>query len=313
MGELNSIKSFENRGVEKLLSMSDLLIEEAFGFRCLNQYLSDLEALKAGFPYASLGISDRRERSRPLLITGASETNATVVSSPWIIRNADRTPTDSIALLRLEGVMSSMDGSSSYGVQYQADILRAAYQNPNIAGIILEINSGGGEVIAMNIMTSVIGERNKPVISFAHMAASAAYGTAAATDEIVASDPMVEVGSIGAMVSVSKEFLDFYKANYQTFYGSAAPNKNKHLREALKENFGPMQELADNATNKFHEFIRGARQLKGGDSYQATTLSGDMFAAEEAKRRGLIDGVGNLAYAAKRTMAWSKKYKKDKK
>lgn len=313
MGELQSIHTYENRGIEKILSMSDLLIEEAFGFQCLNQYMSDLEALRAGVPYSQLGISSRRENCRPMLILGATETDGTkIVTNSWVIRSEKETPTNSIALLRLDGVMTSSDGASSYGVQYQAGLLRAAYQNANIAGIILEINSGGGEVIAMNILTTAIGERNKPIISFAHMAASAAYGTAAATDEIIASDPMVEVGSIGAMVSVNKEFLDFYKANYETFYGKNAPNKNKHLREALKGNFDPMQEAADNATGKFHEFIRGARQLKGGETYQANTLSGDMFAADEAKRRGLIDGVGNLAYAAKRTMSWSKKYKQRK-
>lgn len=312
MGELQSINNYENRGIEKLLSMSDLLIEESFGFRCLNQYLSDLEALRSGIPYSHLGISERRDRSRPMLLVGASEKDAKIVTSPWLIRSSDKTPTDSIALLRLEGVMSSTDGNSSYGVQYQADLLRTAYQNPNIAGIILEINSGGGEVIAMNILTSALRERNKPVISFAHLAASAAYGAAAATDEVIASDPMVEVGSIGAMINVNTEFLSFYKANFKSFYGKDAPNKNKHLREAIKENYDPMQEAADAATTKFHEFIKGARQLKGGESYQSHTLSGEMFAADEAKRRGLIDGIGNLSYAAKRTMSWSKKYKQNK-
>lgn len=303
-------KTYENRGIEKLLSMSDLLIEEAFGFRSLNQYLADLEALKAGIPYEALGISARREAARPMIIIGAQETDTKIVTNQWVIRSPKETPTNSIALLRLEGVMSSTDGASSYGVQYTAGILRSAYQNENIAGVIIEMNSGGGEVIAMNILTAALSERNKPVVSFVHMAASAAYGTAASTDEIIASDPMSEVGSIGAMVSVNKDFLEFYKANYETFYGKNAPNKNKHLREALKENFDPMQAAADKATDQFHEYVRGARQLKGGDTYQAHTLSGEMFTAEEAKRRGLIDGVGNLSYAAKRTMTWAKKYKK---
>lgn len=312
MGDVLQTATYENRGIEKLLSMGDLLIEERFGFRCLNQYLSDLEALKSGIPYTELGISERRESARPMIITGAQERDAKIVASPWIIRTAKETPTDSIALIKLEGVMVSQDGASSYGVQYTANLLRSAYSNENIAGIILETNSGGGEVIAMNIIAAALSERNKPVVSYVHMAASAAYGSVAMTDEIVASDRMSEVGSIGAMVSVNKEFLEFYKANYETFYGKNAPNKNRHLREGLKGNFEPLQEAADKATDNFHEMIREARQLKGGQAYQEHTLSGEMFASEDAKRRGLIDGVGNLAYAAKRTMAWSKKYKQKK-
>jgi ClpP class serine protease len=302
-----STTTFENRGIEQLLSMSEMFIEERFGFQALNQYLSDISELKAGVPYVNLGISQRRERCIPSILTAEGGVTKTI-SDPYILRNESLTPKNSIALLRLEGVMSSRDGSSSYGVQYQAQQLRNAYSNNNVSAIILEVNSGGGEVVAMNILTGALKERNKPVIGFGHYVASAAYGTIAMADEVIASDQMAEFGSIGAMVQVSLEFLNYYKENFVAFYGKNAPLKNNEIREAVKGNYEPLQEVADKSTDQFHAMIGAARPLTGAEQYRSVTLSGKMFDAAEAKRRGLIDGIGNLSYAIKRATAWSKKY-----
>lgn len=297
--------NFENRGIEQLLAMSEMFIEERFGFQALNQYLSDISALKAGVPYVSLGISQRRERCVPTLL---SADNNSTISDSYILRNERLTPKNSIALLRLEGVMSSKDGASAYGVQYLATQLRNAYSNDNISAIILEVNSGGGEVVAMSILAGALKERNKPVIGFGHYVASAAYGTIAMTDEVIASDEMAEFGSIGAMVQVSLEFLEYYKTNFVAFYGKNAPLKNNEIREAVKGNYEPLQEVADKSTDQFHAMIGAARPLTGAEQYRSVTLSGKMFDAAEAKRRGLVDGIGNLSYAKKRAMMWASKY-----
>lgn len=313
MGELNTLSntSFENRGIEKMLSYGQLCIEEGYGFRCLNQYLSDIELMRSGAPYSSLGISKRREAGMPAIVK-VSASSYDIVSDPYILRNEKLTPKGSIALLRLEGVMNSQDDASSYGVQNMAQQLRYAYANNNIEAVIIEGNSGGGEVTAMQIMVGAIQERNKPVIGFGHFVASAAYGTFAATDEVIASDAMAEFGSIGAVITINKEFLAWYKETFESFYGKDAPLKNEAMREALKDNFQPIQDLADKATTQFHDMVSALRPLNGGDAYRKATLSGKMFDANEAKRRGLIDGIGNMAYAVKRAQQWANKYKSKK-
>lgn len=313
MGEVNTLSttSFENRGIEKMLSYGQLCIEEAFGFRCLNQYLSDLELMRNGAPYSSIGIAKRREAGMPAIIKLSGSTYD-IVSDPYILRNEKLTPSGSIALLRLDGVMNSQDDASSYGVQNTAQQLRYAYANKNIDAVIIEGNSGGGEVTAMQIMVGAIQEKNKPVIGFGHFVASAAYGTFAATDEIIASDAMAEFGSIGAVVTINKEFLAWYKETFQSFYGKDAPLKNEAMREALNDNFQPIQDIADKATEQFHQMVSALRPLNGGENYRKATLSGKMFDAGEAKRRGLIDGIGNMAYAVKRAQSWAMKYKSKK-
>jgi ClpP class serine protease len=309
MGEVNTLKTgFENRGIEKMLSYGQLCIEEGFGFRCLNQYLSDLEIMRSGAPYSSLGISSRRESGLPALIQ-VSGASYDIISDPYILRNERLTPGGSIALIRLEGVMNSQDDASSYGVQNMATQLRYAYANKNVDAVIIEGNSGGGEVTAMMIMVAAIKERNKPVLGFGHFVASAAYGTFAAADEIIASNEMAEFGSIGAVVTINKEFLAWYKETFESFYGKDAPLKNEAMREALNGNFQPIQDVADKATSQFHSMVSGMRPLNGGENYKKATLSGKMFDADESKRRGLVDGIGNMAYAIKRAQSWATKYK----
>ena len=110
------------------------------------------------------------------------------------------------------------------------------------------------------------------------------------------------------MVQVSLEFLEYYKTNFVAFYGKNAPLKNNEIREAVKGNYEPLQEVADKSTDQFHAMIGAARPLTGAEQYRSVTLSGKMFDAAEAKRRGLVDGIGNLSYAKKRAMMWASKY-----
>lgn len=304
-------KTFENPGIEKILCYAELCIEHSFGIRCLNQYLSDLSLLRSGVPYPSLGISTRREKNLPSVISMASG-SPQVISDRGLIRNERLTPVGSIALIQLNGVMSTADEASSQGISSQVEQLRAAYSNQNISAIIIETNSGGGERTAMDMMVSALQERNKPVIGFGHFVASAAYGTLATADEIVASTDNAEFGSIGAAVTINKEFLALYKEHFQAFYGENAPLKNEPMREALEGNFEPIQKIANQATDAFHAYVSSVRKLTGATAYQKQTLSGAMFSAQEAKRRGLIDAVGNMNYAVKRAQAWAIKYTQKK-
>lgn len=300
--------TFQNQRVESLLSFGALCINFEYGFQQLNQYLDEVEQRRAGIPYEALGMSERRRMAQPSVISFAASGQPTVISDPYILSREGEVTPGSIALIRLIGVMRAEGGACSVGVRETADMLRKAYSNTNISAIILEVNSGGGEVSAMQLMRSAVEERNKPVIGFSQMAASAAYGTIAKADEVIADGVLAEFGSIGALIQVNREFLQMHKDTFATFYGENAPKKNKEMRAALEGDFSMLQEAANTYTDQFQEMIASDRPLTGGDAYRKQTLSGDMFGADEAKRRGLIDGVGNLNYAIKRARAWAAKY-----
>lgn len=299
-----------NRASAKIASMGELCIDFQWGVRALSGYVHELDAVAAGIPYASLGISDRRHARMAVLVI--SPTGQTI-TDPYILRNERLTPPGSVAVLQLSGVMTADGDASTPGAQGLASSLRQAYANDNVAAIVLETNSGGGEVTAMQILVGAVSERNKPVIGFGHMAASAAYGTLAATDEIVGSSQMAQFGSVGAVITLDKRFLQYFNESFLQIYGDNAPAKNEEFRAALEGDLAPFKSLANKATDQFQAQVAAQRNLTGAEAYRKTTLSGRMFDAAEAKRRGLIDGVGTLAYAVKRAEAWAGMYKSKKK
>ncbi len=77
-----------------------------------------------------------------------------------------------------------------------------AASNPNIAAIVLQIDSPGGEVSGTQQLADVIKSVQKPVVAFVDgMMASAALWIGSAADEIIASTPQDIIGSIGTMMS----------------------------------------------------------------------------------------------------------------
>jgi len=303
----NNAKPGINSKIEAFLTANTRLeIEFDFGFSELNRYLEDVALVQSGVPYAELGISERRASFRPLIIASDAAAYRLVDD---VFTESDTKP-GSIALLKLSGVMRTEAGLSNPGIEGLANQLRAAYANDNIAGVILETRSGGGESLSGSLLKSVLSERNKPVVGFAHMAASAAYRALSGTDEIIASSDAAEFGSIGTFYTIDEKTLAEYRERFKDFYGSNAPNKNGAFRAMIGGDYSKIQKEADDLTARFHEEIAKDRPLQGSAAKISDTLGGGMFDARDAKKRGLIDGIGNLQYALKRLEALKAKYKK---
>lgn len=304
MAEQPTIPTHVNRDIEHfMLGTGAVAIEQGFAMSELHAYLQDLALLQHGVPYKELGIWQRRAACSPsyLALEGFATANELQEKSPI--------QAGSIALLKLGGVMRADGGISNPGIGQLASDLRAAYENKAVAGVIIETNSGGGEVLAATILNSALSERNKPVVGFAHMAASAAYWALANMDEVIASGNLSEFGSIGAMVTIDKQSLEEYRARFSEFYGATAPSKNASQRAALDGDFSLFQTRADEMTASFQEAIAFIRPLRGSKATINETLSGKMFAATEAKKNGLIDSIGNLQYAVARVKSLKSKYK----
>lgn len=294
-----------NRDIEQfLMSCENLELDFDFGVQQFNLYLQDLMFLQMGGKFKDLGISQRRQDAMPKLLVPSE--------SAYLVDKFDmmdgNTPPGSIALLKLSGVMRTQSGLSSPGVDRLANDLRSAYNNSNIKGVILDTYSGGGESTAGNVLKSAMSEKNKPVVGFGHLVASAAYRALSGADEIVMSSRESEAGSIGTMISMNTKSLEKFRANSIEFYGKDAPNKNIEWRQALAENYSVIQQRVDQLTTRFHDEIKRDRNLQGSETQIKETLSGAMFNAVDAKRRGLVDAIGNLNFAIARVNALSKKY-----
>lgn len=281
-------------------------IELNWGLQQLAGYLQELDLLEKGAKFSELGIGKRREESQPRIYTLANGTPH-IVSSPQALSMPEITPPGSYAILRLQGIMRSSSGASHTGVDELSDYFFSAFQNPNIAGVLLEVNSGGGESLAGSRLQSVIAESPKAVVVWAHFSASAAVRATVPADEIIASTDATQVGSIGTLISVDRRFASWYNTNIEDIYADKSTNKNKDFREFLKGNLDPLKANLNRANEQFLSEVSRYRQLNHDPEH---TLSGAMFTAKEAKRRGLIDSIGSFSYALSRLEANVKRRKK---
>lgn len=296
-----------NRDIEGFLLTSEMLeIDFDFGISELNRYLQEVLMLRAGFTFDELGIKERRKDSLPKLIVPTESSYRFV--DRWDIQSLEETPPGSIALLKLNGVMRTQSGLSSPGADRMAFDLRNAFHNENVKGVIIETLSGGGESMAGTLIKSAISERNKPVVGFAHLAASAAYRALSGADEIIGSNDRAEFGSIGTMLTMDTKVLNKYRERFTDIYGTDVPNKNAEFRAAIAGDFSGLQKRVDTLTRQFHEEIKSDRPLRGEKEFVKETLSGAVFDAKESKRRGLVDAIGNLQFAVKRVNSLLKNY-----
>ena len=99
-------------------------------------------------------------------------------------------------------LFASIFGGGNTVYSELSDAVNAADQDPDISEIVLEIDSGGGQVKGLFQAIDIIKSTKKRVTALVTgNAASAAYAIAAAADTIVATSRAVEVGSIGVVVS----------------------------------------------------------------------------------------------------------------
>ena len=205
------------------------------------------------------------------------------------------------AHIRLTGLMRS---STSI---YVADALSDAMSDPDVDGILLEVMTGGGEVAAAQMIRNVIRSRNKPVVVYAHLAASGGMLATMDADEIVAAGRTARVGSIGVMMSLPKFMRKFYGDFIEDVYADTSPDKNKAFREWMTTG-NTEAFLADlNALDAiFMEEMTAARPIN--KKLASSTLAGGVWLAEEAQERGLVDSIGTLQFALTRLAEAAKNY-----
>jgi protease-4 len=171
--------------------------------------------------------------------------------------------------------------------------------NPNVAGIILNIDSPGGEARAINNLTDAIKACGKPVIAHvaSGIAASAAYAIAAVCDEIYVSHTTDAVGSIGTYITLA-DFKAYYKEQglpIHEIYATKSTEKNLEVREAFKGNYKKMKAEIDVVNEAFISLVKSARPGANEEVF-----SGGMYFADEALKMGLIDGIQSFKDTADR-------------
>lgn len=278
-------------------------------------------------------LSQSRKNSRPYVIGGvAGKTTPPASSSVITIQEDDskeisyqklqEAPPRSIAVIPITGPVLKEDGLSSIGTETKGEFLKQAYETPNIAGVLLKISSGGGEVSGTMSFANIVKQRNKPVVAHgSDLVGSAAYWIALNADSIILNDPSTQVGSIGVMMTLVDDTAYWEKMgiNWIDVVAKGSEDKNKAYFDALK---GKLDGIKKESLNPLREmFADAVLQARGGkiDLEAENVLSGKMYFAtataagnKSAIDVGLADAIGDFNAAVKKVvqLAETQKYKK---
>jgi protease-4 len=233
--------------------------------------------------------NEKHKAEHEFLIVGAG------ASGSYFSDSLSKAKAGSIAVIPISGPIMKYDNCGDPGSKTYEDLVKQADANPNITGIIFQIDSGGGEVAGTQSLASVIKAVNKPTVTIAEdLMASAAYWIGSSTDYIFANTNTTMVGSIGTMISF-RDMRPMWEAQgvkFHEIYASDSTLKNNDYAEALKENYEPIQKNVLNPLNKV--FMDSVKANRGDKLNADMTLKGQMYTANDALKHGLIDGIGDL-------------------
>lgn len=213
-------------------------------------------------------------------------------------------PNEAIAVVTVEGPLMKQGDMCSWGMVEYAALINRLASSPNVAGIILDIDSPGGQAsgTAMFADSIVNATQRKPVISIIQdgMAASAGYWVASAADEVYGSQATDGFGSVGVYQTIA-DWNAHYLAHFQLpiieIYAPQSTEKNLDYREALAGN----DELVKNDLKVLAgQFINTVKRNRGSRIQGTEWTTGKMFYAPEAKQQGLIDGIKSFDQVVKR-------------
>lgn len=192
--------------------------------------------------------------------------------------------------------MSGMESYTNIAAQ-----LQAALSDPMVRGILLEIDSPGGEANGVAGLAAEIraADALKPVVAHANeIAFSAAYWLAASAGELYVPKTGM-VGSVGViMLHVDQSRMN-EKRGLEVTHITAG---------ARKADFSPHNPLSDTALNNaqamvdrlYGQFVDDVAQARGIESDAVRATEAGLLDPDQAMANGMIDGIATMDVALQR-------------
>lgn len=201
------------------------------------------------------------------------------------------------AIIDLSGTISDADNQAA--LIHQG--LTAAYNNPNVKGIILRANSPGGSAVVSSVAFQEIQYLKKQhpeiplYVQIEDVCASGCYYIASAADKIYA-NPSSVVGSIG-VISASFDLTELMdKLGIKRRLKIAGDNKG--MGDPFSPETPEQSAIWQKMLNDIHEEFIQAVKLGRGKRLQVDAnpdlFSGRIYTGKEAKSVGLIDDYGTI-------------------
>jgi protease-4 len=207
-----------------------------------------------------------------------------------------------IALVVGSGSIHGGSGSDGFGEenaifsQTFARTLRRVRKDGSVDGVILRIDSPGGDAIASDEIlheVRLLSEEKPMVISMSDVAASGGYYIAMTGDPVVAY-PNTVTGSIGVI---------YGKVNLRGFYDKIGVKKEILKRGRYADLDSDYQELTEDGRRKlragidavYRNFLKIVAEGRGRQPNEIEPLAeGRVWLGAQARRNGLVDELGGL-------------------
>jgi len=177
--------------------------------------------------------------------------------------------------------------------------LKAADDDPAVKAIVLDIYSGGGDVVASREMMRAVKNTEKPVVAWiGEIGASGAYYVASSADKVVAHDDSM-TGSIGVIMPVTQYYklMDNIGVNVTVIKAGDSKDIASPYRPMREDEKEELQSMIDKVYDSF--VVDVARNRNLSVDYVRNISRGKIYLGSEAKDLGLVDELGGLDDAVK--------------
>jgi signal peptide peptidase SppA len=203
----------------------------------------------------------------------------------------DSIPDNSVAIIPIDGVICTWD------TMQLLSWLKWVKENDRINAVLFLVNSPGGMVSQIDLLSNSIKELGKPTVALIMgMAASAAVWAISGCTCRIATSPIDMIGSIGTKTTFQDYagMLEKIGIKVEDIYATLSTRKDEQYR-AYKDNgdTAPMIAMLDFINEVFHQNIRDNMGIDAGSE----VFTGAIYFAAQAQQLGLIDEINTMDYA----------------
>ena len=207
---------------------------------------------------------------------------------------------DAVAIIPIFGAIYQTDSSKVWerGSQQVARRIKAAAAKKEIKAILLDINSPGGSVGAVQEIYSAImrakSETKKPFVArFGDVSASGGYYVASACDKIIA-EPGTITGSIGVIFSASSfaGLMNKVGMRNEVIKSGKFKDIGSPMRDMTPEERKLLQTLIDDSYEQFVAAVSEGRKMPV--EAVKTLADGRIYTGRQALDNKLVDKLGDL-------------------
>lgn len=173
-------------------------------------------------------------------------------------------------------------------------LLERLRKDPDVAGVLVSINSPGGTSVGGERLYNALREVNEAKPMVAHIAtlgASAAYMAALASDHIVAQRTAL-TGSVGVLIQYGQvnRLLDNLGIEIEKVESGALKAEPSPFEPAPPEAIALLQSVVEDTFDYFLSLVQERRDLS--DEEVAVAADGRIFTGKQALDAGLVDALG---------------------